>query len=368
MHPQLDHHQSLSKTKILLMSRPDTVFFTSVCFSLKHIWDDSIPTACTDGQVIMINTKFFMGLSVDERMFLLLHETMHVAYMHIARAENYPNKAKANSAMDYVINLMLVDRGFIMPKCGLLDAAFRGMSWEEVYKLLPDNQPPPELGMDVLPSPLNGDELTQAVQDILVRAAIQSKMSGDSPGTIPGDIQIYLDNLLNPKLPWHHILRKYLQSFAKNDYSFRKPNRRYFPKYHLPSLYGENLVDLAVAVDTSGSVTDADFKVFITEVHSILRMMKPEKITLVQFDTEIKSVDPVRNVQELMNIKFSGRGGTHITPVIQWANKNKPQLLVVFSDGEFKFYDTSTKAQTLWVVHNNHKFTAPFGKVIHYAI
>lgn len=367
MKPVLDHHQALSKAKIQLMARPDSVFFTTVCFSLKHLWNDNIPTAQTNGTWVEYNPKFFMSLDVQEQVFLLLHESMHVAYLHMDRFREGMDRDRANIAMDHVINLQLIGRGFKMPACGYADPQYVGMCWEEVYKLLPKNLSEPMM-RDLVPSDLPSSALEQQVQDILVRAQIQSKMAGDKPGTIPGDIQIFLDRLLNPKLPWNRILQKYLHAFAKNDYSFRKPNRRFFPKYHLPSLVGERLIDLAIAVDTSGSVSDADFLVFVTEVSSILRMMNPENITLVQFDISIKSETKIRNIKELMQCKFTGRGGTCITPVLEWANKKHPQLLLVFSDGEFIFYGTETKVPTLWVVHNDPEFTPPFGKVIHYTI
>ena len=369
MKPVLDHHQALSKAKIQLMARPDSAFFTTVCFSLKHMWNENIPTARTNGTWIEFSPKFFMSLTVGQQIFLLLHETMHVAYLHMARFQKGMDQSKANIAMDHVINLQLIERGFEMPPFGYADRQYTGMCWEEVYKLLPDNHPPPMMD-DLVPSddPVTDEQLEQAVQDILVRASIQSKMSNDKPGTIPGDIQIFLDKLLNPKLPWNKILSKYLHAFAKNDYSFRKPNRRFFPRYHLPSLVGEKLINLAIAVDTSGSVSDEDFKVFVTEVHSILRMMNPEQIQLIQFDTAIKSVTKIRNTNELMACRFTGRGGTAITPVLEWANENKPQLLLVFSDGEFRFYGTDTKVQTLWIIHNDPSFKAPFGRVIHYSI
>jgi len=369
--PTPDHHQALSKAKIQLMARPDSAFFTTVCFSLKHRWDEEIPTACTDGKEIRFNPKFFMGLSVEEQIFLLIHESMHVAYLHMVRLMGR-NMRKWNIAADYVINHQLIERGFKMPARGLHDPQYAGMSTEQVYDLLPEN-PTQECDMDIEhdeggAGKTADDQLSNDIQDILVRASIQSKMSGDKPGTVPGDIEIFLDRLLNPKLPWNRILQKYIQSFAKNDYSFRKPNRRFFPKYHLPSLHGEKLINMAIAVDASASVSDEDFQVFVTEVNSILRMMKPEKITLVQFDTQIKSVDEVRNSEELMRVRFSGRGGTQIKPVIYWANENKPQLLMVFSDGEFRFRGDSTKVPVIWVIHNDESFTAPFGKVLHYAI
>lgn len=359
--------QAFNKTKIALMSRADSAFFTTICFSLKHEWDDSIKTAATDGSSIFFNPEFFMSLDVEERVFLLLHEAMHCAFLHMDRLQTR-DRAKFNVAADHVINLMLIERGFRMPKVGLADPQYQGMSTEEVYKILPE-QDKTQVDCDLLePSEGEAGQLQQAMEDILVRASIQSKMQGDNPGTIPGEIEISLNGLLNPKLPWYRILQKYLQALAKNDYTFRKPNRRFFPKYHLPSLFGEKMINLAIAVDTSGSVSDEEFKSFVSEIHSILRMMKPEKITLIQFDTAIRSVNEIRNIHELSKVCFMGRGGTQIGPVIDWVNEHKPQLLLTFSDGEFNFRGTKTKAPSIWVIHNNESFTAPFGKTIHYAI
>ena len=360
--------QALNKAKISLMSKKNSAFFTTVCFSLKHVWNDKIPTACTDGLSIEFNPQFFMELSPEERVFLLLHESMHVAFLHMARLQER-NRGKWNVAADHVINLMLLSRGFRMPANGLADEQYRDMSTEEVYKLLPDDQSMPEESMDLMVPPTELETFEQTVQDILVRASVQAKMNGDAPGSIPGEIEIYLDKLLKPRLPWNRILQKYLTALSKNDYTFRKANRRYFPEHHLPSLHSERLMDIAIAVDASGSVSDEDFKVFISEVEGILRMMKPEKISLIQFDTQIKSVDTVKNVRDLTKLKFTGRGGTDITQVMNWAKENKPQLLLLFSDGEFNFYPAhDTGLPTLWVIHNNDKFTAPWGKVIHYKI
>ena len=355
---------ALSKAKIQLMSRPDSAFFTTILFSLRFRWDETHPTAYTDGTWLGINPKWFMGLSSEERVFLLIHEAMHVAYMHMLRlGERDPQKW--NHAADYVINLMLIERGFIMPKDGLLDHAYKGMSTEEVYNKLPEKDRS-KIILDLKEPTEQTDSVQREIEDILVRASIQSKMQNDAIGTIPGEIAIFLEKLLNPKLPWQRILQKYMNNMAKNDYSFRKPNRRYFPKYHLPSMYSEKLMNIAIAVDASGSVSDAEFLRFISETNGILKMMKPDKITLVQFDTEIKSVDEVKSVQELSKVKFSGRGGTLISPVIQWANENKPQLLLVFSDGQFRFYEYPTKIPVVWLIHGKPDFTAPYGKVIHY--
>lgn len=359
------HQQAMNKAKIALMARPDSAFFTTVCFSLKHVWDETCPTAYTDGAKIGFNPEFFMSLTAEERVFVLIHESMHVAYLHMDRLQGR-DRRKWNIAADHVINLQLLERGFQMPKIGLADPQYKDLSTEEVYKLLPDSKQQPMMA-DLADPAQSSEQLSQDVQDILVRAAIQSKMAGDKPGTIPGEIQIFLDNLLNPKLPWNRILQRHMQALAKNDYSFRRPNRRFFPKHHLPSLHSEKLLNVAIAVDTSGSVSDEEFKQFVSEVSLILRTQRPDKITLVQFDTALKSVDEIRNVQELMQLKFTGRGGTRIGPVIEWANATKPHLLLIFSDGHFRFFgNEDTKTKIVWLIHDNPAFTAPMGKVIHY--
>lgn len=359
-------NKALSKAKIGLMNMHSVVFFTTICFSLKHVWDDTIPTACVDGIEIRYNTAFFMKLTPEERVFLLVHEACHVAYGHIARLGTR-NHAKFNVAADHVINLILLDRGFKMPKGGLADPQYRGMSTEEVYNLLPE-QDPMDVDLDIKESTLPPEELAEHIQDILVRASVHSKMAQDKAGTIPGEIQLFLDKLLDPKLPWHRILQKYMHSMSKSDYTYRKPNRRFFPQYHLPSLYSESLTDIAIAVDISGSVSDYDFMTFVSEITGIFRNLKPKKISVIQFDTDVRSVTVVKSVRELKKIEFKGRGGTIIAPVIDWINKNKPKVTLLFTDGEFRFNTATTKLPIVWLIHGNKEFKAAYGKIVHYDI
>ena len=362
----LPHEKALSKAKIALMARTDSAFFTTLCFNLKHVFDDKVQTAETNGDTIFYSPAFFMSLTTGQQVFLLVHETMHVALMHMTRMAG-KDRNKWNIAADHVINLMLKERKFDMPPSGLADPIYAGMNTEQVYALLPDNPEPPP--MKDLVDPI-GDlqKMEEVIQDKIVQAAIQSKAAGDKPGTIPGEIEIFLQKLLNPKLPWNAILRKYFQNLAKIDYSWMRPNRRFMPDYYMPSLQGRSLINIAVAVDTSGSVSDEEFQQMVSDVASILKMQKPEKITIIQFDTGIKSITEVKSLKELMNVKFTGRGGTDIAPVLEWVEKNKPQVALVFSDGYFSWPVGKTRGNYVWLTHNNKEFKAPFGKTIHYEI
>lgn len=360
------HQKALNKAKIALMSKADSSFFTTLCFGLKHVWDDSIPTAATNGTTVYYNPEFFMELSEPERVFLLVHETMHVALLHMERLKDR-NHQRWNVAADHVINLSLIARGFTMPSMGLADKQYTDMSTDEVYKLLPESIKPPPMD-DLLPPDMDDDALREQVQDMVVRAAIQSQIDEDKAGTIPGDIQVFLNKLLKPKLPWYRILSKYIRALSKDDYSYQKPNRRFLPKFYLPGLKSEKLMEIAVAIDTSGSVSQQDFDRIVSEIYGIFRMMKPNKMTVLHFDTTIKSVDQVRNIQDLKNIKFTGDGGTNVAPVAQWAIENKPQLLLIFTDGYFRPVQEVPKLPVIWLIHQNPGFEPPFGKAIHYEI
>lgn len=365
---------ALSKAKIALMTRKNSAFFTALAFSLRHKPNPQIPTACTDGKTVWYNPTAYLALHPDQRVSRMVHETLHVALQHMGRLESKVMWIW-NYACDYVINQMLVDRGFMKIDTWLLDERFRGMSSEQVYKILLtelQHEPEPQdfdCDLQNPPMDLPDVEFQQHVQQMLVRAQIRSKQEGDSPGTIPGDLEILLNKILQPKLPWRVILRRYIQGLAKNDYSWRRPNRRYFPDLYAPALYSERVVDLTVAVDTSGSVSDSDFERMVSEIGGIFRLMPPKRMTLVQFDTRVHTVTQLRNLSELRQCKFKGRGGTAIGPVLRWCRDNRPQLLLVLTDGEFDWpYDLKNAPRTIWLIHNNSKFRAPFGKVIHYEI
>jgi len=89
---------------------------------------------------------------------------------------------------------------------------------------------------------------------------------------------------------------------------------------------------------------------------------------LIQFDTEIIMTNSISSIQELSKVKFTGGGGTDINPVLEWTQQNRPQLLLVFTDGYFEFSDITPKSEVIWVIHNNKKFTSKFGKIINYEI
>lgn len=357
-------NKALEKSKIMLMQSKNAVFFCHVMLSLKHIWDATQPTAYTDGRVIGYNPEFFLLQSTAERIGLMLHETLHVALFHVCRTGDF-DPLIFNMAADYVINLMIIEAGFKLPKGGLYDKKYAGMSTEEVYVLLKKEnvQPPKEFMLDIKGKE-DPQDLKNDIDEILIQAVLQSEASSDKAGSVPQEIQFYVDGLVNPVIPWNRLMKSYMTQFAKDDYSYQRINKRFMPEYLLPSLYSEKVCDIAVGTDVSGSVTDLEYTHYCAETMALLKWLKPGKTHFIQFDTNIKSVYELNSLADFSKVEFTGRGGTRIDPLMEWAKENKPACLIVFSDGDFSKPSVDPKIPVLWIVHSTRPFKPPFGKVI----
>ena len=357
--------KALNKAKIRMMSTTDVTFFTALCFLMKHRINTSVPTAATDGKHIIFNPHFFLSLTAEEQLFLLLHETMHVAFMHVRRG-NEKNPGRYNRAADYVINWFLTQLNFKMPEGGLLNPDYRDMSTDEVYALLDDDEEADkQCPMDIIAG--NGDDIEEkkALDEILIKANTISATQKFT-GKLPQEIALYIENLLSPKMPWNRILSKYCNNLVKRAYSYRKLNKRFFPTHLLPTPSTNGLDDIAMACDTSGSVTQKNFDQVCGETSAILKQLKPKNLTFLQFDTKIKKINQITSLKDFNKLNFTGRGGTDIDPVLEWATKKKPKLLIIFTDGFFRETSLDPKIPIIWLIYNNSNFTAPFGKVIHY--
>lgn len=356
----------LDRTKIALMANPEAIFFTSIILSLKFFWDDTCRTAWTDGYRMGWCPTFFLGLPEDQRLGVMVHEACHVAYDHMGRTQGRIMSIW-NKACDHVINLYLEERGFKLPSFRLADPRFAGMSAEQVYTILleENDQEENEMADIRIDDSIPTEEYKKHIEDIIIRAATLTKMS-NRPDLIPGEVELFLKNLLKPRLPWQTILRREAEAASKTGHSWLKPNRRYFPAHHLPSMWSMGPQSATFYVDISCSVSDEQFHVFVSEIVGSLRMFKFKKITIVQFDVEIKSVDVVKSLRELMKVKFAGRGGTHIGCILDHIEKTKPALAMVFTDGGFGWPRDKFKQRILWLINDNPGWQPLFGRAIHF--
>lgn len=351
----------LRHAKIDLMTK--SVFLSTICLSLKHQFTDEIPTAGTNGLTILYNPDFFTGLSKSERTFVLAHEVWHVAFNHLIRVGDR-DKILWNVAGDYVINDLLQQSGYSMIEGALYDRQYSDMSTEEVYEKIREeveNSPDGAGGYadfqpDLLQpqSKAEAEEVAEKTTEMLVKAKLQSEASKKSQGEIPGEIARAIDDLINPKLPWGQMLMQFLTKLAKDDYSWRRPNKRFFPHHYLPSQYSETLGEIVVAIDTSGSVTHEELIEMLSEVENIRDTFRPEKLTVIDCDWEIHNIHAVKQHDDILSLEFSGCGGTDFQPVIKHCNAVEPELLIYFTDLYANdVYDVGDYP-IMWICNSDH--------------
>ena len=213
--------------------------------------------------------------------------------------------------------------------------------------------------------PLTNQEKQQAINTV-VQAVHQAKLAGQA-GNLPGSIEATLNKFLEPVIAWQTVLMQFFTDLLNEDYSWKRPNRRYNDMY-LPSRFTDDgrLEHLIYYLDVSGSVTDAQALRFNSEVKYIQEVLKPQRLTLVQFDTCIQDVKEFKEEDPFDEIKIIGRGGTSFEPVREHMLEHRPTAAIVFSDMWCEpMQPLNEEIPIIWVAINNRTATVPFGKLIH---
>jgi len=350
----LPQDKALERTKIALMTS-GSPFLVSLALSLHHSFTDYVETAQTNGIYVYYNPKFFLSLPEKQRLSLMVHEVWHVALLHMFRCKDR-NALKYNRAADYTCNQLVKDAGFEPIDDWLQDDAFKGLSTHEIYKLIPDEEPDNNILGDDIRTPEaapNGvlDDVRELVEQKVIQAQVQHDLSTQNEyGDLPAELQRQIQKLLDPALPWEEILGRFLQDQAKDDYSWTKPNKRFMPEFYMPSMHSERLEHLTFAIDTSD-------------------VMKPHRMTILDCDTQIHNVFEVNEGQDIMELQFSGGGGTSCLPVIEFCEQNKTTALVYFTDLYMPEYPHPIDFPLLWIVYNNPNRTkVNIGEITHYDI
>ena len=146
-----DQSQKISRSLSRLISK--LPFYGALTLSFPIEQTSSIPTAATDGSRIFVNPNFIAPLTVAETAFVLAHEAAHIAQLHCYRQKSHNlNPHLYNKAADYAIHSHLVpaarktNNTIALPLdddgkfLGLYDERFDGLSAEEIYRLLENEQ------------------------------------------------------------------------------------------------------------------------------------------------------------------------------------------------------------------------------------
>ena len=379
-----------------------TPFFGNMATRMKIInADEWCQTAATDGRNFYYNTDFVKKLSTKKLEFLFAHEIGHCVFDHFGRAGSR-NRQLCNISQDYAINQILKDEkiGEVIDEVPIcLDDKYRGLAWEEIYDQLYEKAEKismedllDQLG-DTLDDHINEDgnqskdgkdkgdkkgkkptiskEEMQKIKDEIKEAMIQSAAAAGA-GKTPAAIQRLIKDLTEAKMNWREVLRMNIQSIIKNDYSFTRPSRKgWGTGAILPGLKNDETIDIAVAIDMSGSISMDDAKTFFSEIKGIMDQYEDFNIKVWCFDTEIYNYAEFSqdNVDELLDYEPKGGGGTEF--MVNWDYMKEqgiePKKFVMFTDGyPWGSWGDENYCDTLFIVKGNQSAQSPFGQTVIY--
>lgn len=366
------------KVVVALFLRGDAAFYGPLLCGLQHVWDYTVETAETDGKTLWWNPEDFMRCTPEEREATVMHELKHVALMHNLRRAG-KDAQSWNTACDIKINRDMIRDKFKIENSPMFIhiPQITAEAEEDIYEIVKQNPPPPPKGSGGKPGSgpcgpkcnhaAMADKMDQAATIANVVKAIQSAEMSGNPGAIPGNLKEIVSNFLTPIIPWEVELKEWMTDLIDYDYTWARPNRRY-PDMYLPSMIQEDgrLKHVVHFQDVSGSIQKKDTIRFNSELKFVWDILKPEKMTVIQFDTCIQKIDEFIEGDEFTEIEIIGRGGTSLVDVRQWIIDNKPTAVTIFTDMQVApMAPLPFEVPILWICTNNAKGKVPFGKLIH---
>lgn len=354
-------------------------FFGTLVLRLIPKPDPSCKTLWTDGAALGYSPDFVDSLSFDELKGSLRHEVLHCALAHHARRGDR-DAERWNIAADYATNALLRGRA-TLPAGALDNPDFDGLAAEDIYCRLPQPPPSPDQAPDpdpggtgevrdagagddpgTTPSPA---ELARSAAEWKVATA-QAAQAAKNAGKLPADMARELDRVVDPRLPWREILRRFIDRAARTDYSWLPPNRRHVHAgRYFPSARSERLREIAVAVDTSGSIDAETLSQFAAELSAIAAEIGAG-LTVIYCDARIQRVETYTREDLPLALNPVGGGGTDFRPVFEYLAsrpEDPPACLIYLTDLWGTFPDFEPDFPVLWVATDDAQ-EAPWGETL----
>lgn len=381
----------------LLLRHP---FFGNLATRLKLVdASDWCSTLATDGRNFYFNYGFVNKLTPKEAEFGFAHEVLHNVFDHMGRRDGRDPQL-SNIAADFATNQILKDEriGTVPTFIQIFqDDRYRGKAYEEIYADLEERSVKIDLGSlgELLDDHLDGEgddegggeggdeegkgkgrpklsaEEKKQIRDEIKEAMVAAAQAAGA-GKVPAGVARLISDFTEPKMDWRQLLRMNIQSILKSNFSFQRPNRK---SQHcgavLPGMMNEETIDVSVAIDMSGSISDKQAKDFLSEVKGIMEEYKDFKLDLWCFDTEVYNYASFTgdSADDIMSYEVKGGGGTDFEANWNFMKEEgiEPKKFIMFTDGyPCGSWGDENYCDTLFIVHGNDAIIAPFGQTAHY--
>ncbi len=405
-----------ARTQLLL----DKPFLGNLVLRLPLVAADNwCKTSATDAKNLYYNPAFVATLDSEQTKFVLIHEALHCALNHFSR-RGRRKKHIWDLACDFAINPLIVKEGFAPPIEAPILFQYEGKTAEEIYPMIddsimdtepmdqhlydenanddstsatgqaedanssPDARPnsnsannsahtdgeQPQQDNNATgnstaqlapkPNALSHQEIEQLSikwQKDLASSAVVARQAGQLSPIMEKIVDFYLQ----PQVNWTQLLAHYLNNFARDDFSYYRPKKRH--NALLPMLKSSS-IDIVIAVDTSGSITQEEVDEFITEINTIKSNLRAN-LTLLACDEQLSDNSPMHYApwDELQFPESLGGGrGTNFTPVFNYidALDTIPSCVVYFTDANGVFPEREPEYPVLWLVKGSTQI--PWGQ------
>ena len=401
--PKLDRdiREKLITARVGLLLRAS--FFGNLATRLKLVnADEWCPTAATDGRNFYYNSRFVDMLKPKEIEFLFGHEVLHCVYDHFGRRGDRDPQL-FNIANDYCVNADLKKHRvgeFITSVPCLYDAKYQDMSCEEIYDILYENAEKIDISdlidkmldehmdgdgqngdgeKDENGNPKNGKgrpklsaEDRQKIRDEIKEAVLAAAAASDGAGNLPAGVKRIIEDMTAPKMNWRELLRMQLESTIKSDYTWMRNSRRgWHMDAVMPGMKLDPMIDIAISIDASGSMSDRMLKDFLAEVAGIMEQFPNYRIHVLSFDTEVYNPQQFdsENLDDITGYEIQGGGGTDFDCVFQYFKENEiePKRHIMFTDGyPGGSWGDEQYCDTVFIMHGTTTIVPPFGQYAYY--
>lgn len=382
----------------LLLRHP---FFGNLATRLKMVdASDWCHTLATDGRHFYFNYGFVNKLTPKEAEFGFAHEVLHNVFDHMGRRDGRDPQL-SNIAADYATNQILKDEriGTVPSFIQIFqDDKYRGQSYEQIYDDLYEKAEKIDISSlgELLDEHLDGEddgengdggdsdgdqqgkgrpkltaEVKKQIRDEIKEAMVAAAQSAGA-GRVPAGVQRMISDFTEPKMDWRQLLRMNIQSIVKSNFSFSRPNRK---SQHcgaiLPGMMNEETIDVSVAIDMSGSISDKMAKDFLSEVKGIMDEYTDFKLDLWCFDTEVYNYAMFTGdtAEDILHYEVKGGGGTDFDVNYEFmkAEGIEPKKFIMFTDGyPCGSWGDEDYCDALFVIHGNDSIKSPFGQTAYY--
>ena len=401
MDPKLDREvrEKLITARVGLLLRAS--FFGNLATRLKLVnADEWCSTAATDGRHFYYNSRFIDMLKPKEVEFLFGHEVLHCVYDHFGRRGDR-DPMLFNVANDYAVNGDLKKHRvgeFITSVPCLYDSKYEGMSSEEIYDDLYENAEKiniSDLIDKLLDDHLDGEgdsdsdddgdekdgkgkkpkmsaEERQQIRDEIKEAVLSAAAASDGAGNLPAGVKRLIQDMTAPKMNWRELLRMQLESTIKSDFTWMRASRRgWHMDAVMPGMKNDELIDIAIGIDASGSIDERMLRDFLSETQGIMDQFQSYKIHIFTFDTRVYNPAQYNsdNLDTICDYEVKGGGGTDFDAIFDYLKEERiePKRLVVFTDGyPFGSWGDENYADTVWIIHGNTTVVPPWGQYAYY--